>query len=190
MGLRERKQEETRRRLAEAARDLFEEHGYDDTTVEMIAEVVGVSSRTFHRYFESKAGVVAEPGYRLVRRVVERLTPGLSTVDLIERLAVAVEEGLASGELEWSVRLHRENPLLIETAPLWHRRWARLLADGLAAVEGRRAPSLADRVRSTAALHLSALAGDEWMQRRPDSTFTEVAREITGILHADLDTDT
>lgn len=186
MGFRERKQEQTRRRLAQASRELFAEHGYENTTVAMIADVAGVSSRTFYRYFESKAGVVAEPGYRLIHRMIDRLPPHPTFLELIEQLTAAVEEGLASGELEWALRLHRENPELIEGAPLWHRRWAELLAGGLATVDGRRTPSLQDRARSTAAVHLIALVADEWKKQPPETSFSELARQVTDTLLEDF----
>lgn len=188
MGLRERKHRDTRRRLEQAARALFAEHGYDGTTVAMIADAVGLSSRTFHRYFDSKAGVAAQPGYRLIERVIEQLPPDPSVLDLMNQLTAAVEEGLDSGELEWSLRLHRETPSLIAEAPLWHRRWAMLLAEGLAAADGRTAPTLSDRVKSTTAIHLNAVAADEWCRQRHEATFSEAAREVIDILRDNLDT--
>ena len=58
--LRERRKEQTREEIADAAFGLFERHGVDATTIEDIAEAAGVSARTFFRYFTSKEAAVLE----------------------------------------------------------------------------------------------------------------------------------
>jgi AcrR family transcriptional regulator len=58
VGLRERKKARTREAIIDAAVDLFERTGYDDTTVQQIAVAAEVSERTFFRYFDSKLDVV------------------------------------------------------------------------------------------------------------------------------------
>ena len=53
--LRERKKFETRRELMFAALRLFSEQGYDSVTVDQIADAANVSTRTFFRYYDTKA---------------------------------------------------------------------------------------------------------------------------------------
>ena len=62
-GLRERKRIETLHRIQEEALRLFDEQGYDATTIEQIAEAAGVSPSTFYRYFPVKEDVVVQDEY-------------------------------------------------------------------------------------------------------------------------------
>lgn len=56
--LRERRKAETRAAILVAALDLFEQRGYESTTIEDIAAAAGIAPRTFFRYFDSKMAVV------------------------------------------------------------------------------------------------------------------------------------
>lgn len=56
-----RKQELVRDAIWDAAIDLFARKGFDETTVDDIAEAAGTSRRTLFRYFESKSDLLAQP---------------------------------------------------------------------------------------------------------------------------------
>ncbi|MFF0817692.1 TetR family transcriptional regulator [Rhodococcus sp. NPDC003318] len=56
--LREMTRAAVRARISDAALDLFVEHGFDDVTVEQIASTVGISTRSFNRYFPTKEDAV------------------------------------------------------------------------------------------------------------------------------------
>ena len=54
MTLRDRKRARTRQALVEAATELFERNGYDETTIADIAAAAEIGTRTFFSYFASK----------------------------------------------------------------------------------------------------------------------------------------
>jgi AcrR family transcriptional regulator len=54
VSLRERKRERTRQALVDAALELFERYGYEETTVAEIAAKAEVGTRTFFNYFPTK----------------------------------------------------------------------------------------------------------------------------------------
>jgi AcrR family transcriptional regulator len=57
---RERKKQETRQRLLECAWQLFQERGYDDTTVEEVTEAADVAKGTLFNYFATKEALLDE----------------------------------------------------------------------------------------------------------------------------------
>ncbi len=57
-GLRERKRRATLERIADAGLRLILERGYEETTLDAIAEAAGISRRTFFYYFSSKEEIL------------------------------------------------------------------------------------------------------------------------------------
>ena len=69
-----------RDRLARAAFSLFDEHGYEQVTVEDIAERAGVGRTTFFRHYRSKEDVIFQDHEGMLERVRQRLlAPGHGT---------------------------------------------------------------------------------------------------------------
>jgi len=62
-GLRERKTINVRTAIQREALRLFSEQGFEETTVEQVAEAAGISTATFYRYFTSKEDSVVTDDY-------------------------------------------------------------------------------------------------------------------------------
>src|ERR1700681_1345781 len=61
MSLRERKKRLAQATIEETALRLFQQQGYEHTSIQDIADAVMMSSRTFFRYFASKEEVLLGP---------------------------------------------------------------------------------------------------------------------------------
>ncbi len=87
-GLRERKKADTKRALSDAALQLAFEHGLENVTREDVANLAGVSVRTFNNYFSGKYEALA---YRQAERV---------------RRSIAVLRQRPAGEPLWTAITH------------------------------------------------------------------------------------
>ncbi|WP_345593453.1 TetR family transcriptional regulator [Streptomyces marokkonensis] len=120
-GLRERKKQRTRDTLLRSALELFTERGYEETTVDDIAETADVSQRTFFRYFASKEEVaffVSRLAEAHFVDAVRRRPPGEAPLDSLRQ--ALVESWSTIGEaverlvpLELHMRFYR----VIESTP-------------------------------------------------------------------------
>lgn len=63
MSLRERKRRLVQTTIEETALRLFQQYGYEQTSIQNIADTVMMSTRTFFRYFASKEEVLFGPMY-------------------------------------------------------------------------------------------------------------------------------
>lgn len=72
VGRRERKKEETKRRIYVAALELFHEKGFEHTTVDEITERADVAKGTFFNYFPHKESVLSYLSEESLRRVEDR----------------------------------------------------------------------------------------------------------------------
>jgi AcrR family transcriptional regulator len=95
-GLRERKKLKTREAIVNAAMDLFEERGFEGTTVADIAAAADIAPRTFFAYFPSKDDVVFYDFEETLEGLRSRLRdrdPGETAVDAIRAWVAAKVEG-------------------------------------------------------------------------------------------------
>jgi AcrR family transcriptional regulator len=69
---------DTRRRLLDAAEQVFGELGYHDASIVKLADVAGVAAGTFYLYFDSKKAIFDELVVDLNRRVRHAMKEGSS----------------------------------------------------------------------------------------------------------------
>ena len=95
-GLRERKKQQTRDKIARVALELFAERGYEQTTLAEIADAADVSTRTIFAYFESKEDILFcdEPAfYDSLKEALDARAAGVTTVDVLREFVLgAVSE--------------------------------------------------------------------------------------------------
>ena len=89
------KGERTRERILECALELFREHGYDATTMRMIASAAGVSLGNSYYYFPSKDHLVQAFYWRMHTDLLAALGDRLAGEhDLLRRLRLVVRTRL------------------------------------------------------------------------------------------------
>jgi len=137
--------EDARRRLQQAALDLYRERGFDQTTAAEIAERAGVNARTFFRHFPDKREVLfageADLSTALTRSVAEAqgdLTP-------VEVLLYAFRK--AARVLEDNRPFAEPRLALIAATPTLHERdLAKGEAMAAAVADGLRRRGVGDRL--------------------------------------------
>src|SRR5438128_1487189 len=95
LSLRDRKRDRTRRALIDAAAELFERKGYDETTVAEIAAAAEIGTRTFFGYFASKEDILFPDSDARARTTIEAIAnrdPAEGPVDVLVRALEIVAE--------------------------------------------------------------------------------------------------
>jgi AcrR family transcriptional regulator len=127
---------DARGRLAKAALVLYDDQGFENTTVAEIAEAAGVTERTFFRHFPDKREVLFAGGIDLGELVAEGVAaapPGLAPLDA----AMAGMDGFVEvigGRHEFAARRRRiidTNPELRERDLIKNAQMAATLAGAL-----------------------------------------------------------
>ena len=182
---------DTRRRLLDAAEQVFSEFGYHDASIVKLTETAGVAQGTFYLYFDSKKTIFDE----LVR-------------DLNSRVRHAMKEGSSQGgtRVEQELlgfkeffRFTAEHPALYriirqaefvspEMLQYHYERLSQGYIDALkAAVDAGEIGSLDPEVTAWALMGLGELIGLRWIlwnggTEVPDGVFDELGRIVGSIL--------
>jgi AcrR family transcriptional regulator len=132
-GLRERKKQQTRDRIAREALKLFAEQGYDGTTLADIADAADVAPRTIFAYFDSKEDIVLckESAFlETLRAKLDERPPGTTTVDALREFLSTIEP--PDDEARLRKQIFGSSPSLQMSMRARHGQLEPMLADSIA----------------------------------------------------------
>lgn len=117
--LRTKRKMETRRKLVRAATHLFRTKGYDNTTLEEIAEMSGLHVQTLYRHFSSKQELASagdEFWYKLFEDAIEDPERTTNTFEfwrewLLKSVSELTSDG--GGMLHSHLEMHHSSPTIL-----------------------------------------------------------------------------
>jgi mycofactocin system transcriptional regulator len=157
------------RTVEHVALGLFQARGFDEVTVDQVAEAAGISRRTFFRYFGSKADVLFTGFDAEVARLARQLqsepvgTPVFTAVRraVLSTNTFAVED---VAELRIRIELLAEVPLLRAQAGLHYEAWQQAVARGVADRTGAAPGDLLPQVVARAAFGAANAGFQSWLE--------------------------
>jgi AcrR family transcriptional regulator len=124
LGLRERKKQRTRELIAETARRLFVERGFDRVTIAEVARAAEVSEQTVFNYFPTKEDLVywrLESFEEDLLAAIRERNPGESVLQAFGRFVLQSRGLLAERDPEARKRLAELTRMIVESRPLLAR---------------------------------------------------------------------
>jgi AcrR family transcriptional regulator len=153
-------------RLRAAAAELFEERGYDRTTVGDIAARADLTERTFFRYFTDKREVLFSGSEELEKLIVDGVASAPATMSPLE---VVVEALAASSPMFEARRTHarKRQALIAAHAELREReliKFTKLAAALLASLRERGVPHATAALLAQTGTTLFHNAFERWIE--------------------------
>lgn len=152
-------------RLQAAALALYDERGFESTTVEAIAERAGLTRRTFFRHFADKREVLFGGGENVAESVARAVLSAPESAGPLD----AVERGLVAwvGMLEAQGELAARRIRIVRASPeLWERqlvKFASMAAAIARALRQRGVGETAAMLAAESGIAAGRVASDRWV---------------------------
>lgn len=173
-------------RLAQAALDLFEERGFEQTTVLDIARRAGVTERTFFRNFSDKREALFHRSHELQEAVVSAIAETAESCVALDAAVRGIEAGTTI--LEARREYSRQRAAVVASHPsLQERELLKLAAlrDAIAdALRERGAPGLDAALAAETAVLVFKVGFERWISDAADTRAADRVREALDELKA------
>lgn len=177
-------------RLTTAALELFEERGFEDTSVVEIAERARVTTRTFFRYFPDKREVLFAESDRIRTAIVQAV---LDAPDVTQPLRVVTT---ALAQFDWDVggaEIQRRRHAVIAANPgLLERELIKqdeIATEVVRALRRRGVEEEAARLATRVGIQVFATAYARWVEGDGGADLTELTEAATDLLRALVPTE-
>lgn len=188
-GLRERKREETRARLTQTALALFVKHGFENTTIDAIADAANVSRRTFFHYFASKEDVAFTWQDGFGQGLVAAVAAAPAAPDpltMAERALLSQLESFTTEDAVTLTSLIQDVPALRARDSVKYEGMERALTDALRKRFPKKADELAVRLAAMIVIGAMRVSASYYRSKGAKLRPAEQAREITALLRKQL----
>jgi len=177
---------DARGRLENAAMELFQERGYERTTVEEIAERAGLTERTFFRYFADKREVLFSGSKELEKIVVDRIGCAPRKASPLEAVVSAFEAAGAEIQERRDLGFVRARYALVTRhAEIQERELIKLASLAEAATNALHARGVADpaaRLAAETGIAVFKVGFERWMNQRKPQDFAAHIRAALAVL--------
>jgi mycofactocin system transcriptional regulator len=176
-----------------AALDLFARRGFEDTTMDDLADAIGIGRRTLFRYFPSKNDIVWGDFDLVLARLRALLNATPPDTPIMDALASAIVESNRYEpeqleELRIRMRLVTSVPALQAHSMLRYAAWRDVVAEFVATRRGESPNDLVPQTIGYALLGTSMAAFVHWVNN-PGSDLDASLGKAYGILRANSKLD-
>jgi len=156
--------------IEHAAFRLFAERGFEATTLDAIADAVGVGKRTLFRYYSSKNDIPWGQFDRTLdafRHIFDAMPEALPLREAVHRAVVAFNDFPPDADPPHSTRMQLilRTPALQAHSVLRYADWRAVIAEFVAARRGEQPDDLLPRTVGHISLALALSAYEEWLAR-------------------------
>lgn len=173
-------------RLQDAALELYERQGFDQTTIEEIADRAGLTKRTFFRHFRDKREVLFGGGVDETDQFANAVLSAPASSGPLD--AVGLGLSAMSAHIDAHAGFFAQRFRIIRASPeLWERQLVKFTAIAEGFARALRARGVADSVAVLAAeigVTVLRLASDQWLRRPGKKSLQKVVAGELGQLRA------